>query len=103
MAAQVDPALLFKNKFSLPRLLPAAKRQQIEALGAEVLRAHAARDLPAMRDLHLRIIEALFREGRAACAALEIPYPLTDAAVAAMRRLYTEAWPLSATPAEGES
>jgi predicted nucleotidyltransferase len=96
MAAQVDPALLFKNKFSLPRLLPPAQRDQIEALGTEIIRTHADRDLRAMRDVHLRITDAIFREGRAACTALDIPYPLTDAAEAAMTRLYVEAWPLSA-------
>lgn len=53
LASQVDPRLLFKNRFSLPRLLPAAHRDLLDDLTQTLLVALAARDLPALQQAHL--------------------------------------------------
>lgn len=90
MAVQLDPALLFKNPFSRPRHLPPARQAELEALGDAVLRAGATRDLPAMRAAHLAILDAFFREGRAAYAAIGLAYPLTEEAEAAIRAIYRD-------------
>jgi predicted nucleotidyltransferase len=95
MIAQVDPAHLFKNRFSIPRHLPEAKRREVETLGAAVAVAVAARDLPAMRDVHLRIVDAVLREGRAAYASLGLSYPMTGEQEQAIRRIYLDNWPVT--------
>jgi len=94
MAAQVDPRYLFKNRFSVPRLLRPEQRERLDALTAEVLDALARRDTVALRDAHLRIDDALVEEGRAACAALGIPYPGDKEGDAAIRAFYEREWPV---------
>lgn len=93
MIAQVDPKHLFKNRFSIPRLLPESKRQEVEALGEAVVAAVAAGDLTAMRDVHLRIFDALLREAHAAYAVLDLPYPMNGDQEQAIREFYLREWP----------
>lgn len=95
LIAQLEPRHLFKNRFSIPRHLPQEQRRFIEELGAEVTTACAARDLAALQRVHLRILDAIYREGRLACAAIAIPYPISADAETAIRRLYLEHWPAS--------
>lgn len=92
MAVQIDPALLFKNPFSRPRHLPAARQAELDALGEKVLRAGAARDPAAMRDAHLAIIDTYFREGRAAYAAVGLAYPFTPETEDGFRAIYRDLW-----------
>lgn len=99
IAASVDWSLLFRNRMSMLRHLPAERRAVVESLGEQVLGVIAARDLRAVLDTHLRIIEAFYREGRRAYGALEMPYPLTEAAEEAILRFYREQWP--ASPSSG--
>jgi hypothetical protein len=93
MIAQVDPRHLFKNRFSIPRLLPEPKRREVEALGEAIIAAVAAGDLTAMRDIHLRIVDAVLREGRAAYKVLDLPYPMNDDQEQAIRGFYMRDWP----------
>jgi hypothetical protein len=46
-----------------------------------------------MRDAHLEIQGAMVREGRAACAALGIPFPLSESGDTAIREFYMREWP----------
>jgi hypothetical protein len=93
LAAQRDPRLLFKNRLSYPRLLPADQRDLIESLSAAVLSALAERDLSALQEIHLQINAAIVREGRAAYAALGMPYAGSDEGDAAIAAFYRRAWP----------
>ncbi len=93
MAVQTDPALLFHNRFSYPRLLRPEQRAELDGLTRVLLEAVVRRDLAAMRDAHLRIYDALVREGRAAYAALGMEYPGTEAGDAAIRAFYERDWP----------
>lgn len=93
MAARSDPRHLFRNRFSVPRLLTPEQRELLESLGAEVVRAAADRDRAAMLAAHLRILDTLYREGRATYRALGLPYPLSDDAEAALRAFYPREWP----------
>ena len=93
MAAQTDPRHLFKNRFSTPRLLPSGQRDLVESLGEAIVSAAAARDRIAVRDVHLDIVAALIREGRAAYAALGGACPLTDAAEQSLLAFYVREWP----------
>ncbi|MGH2585740.1 MAG: nucleotidyltransferase domain-containing protein [Dehalococcoidia bacterium] len=100
MAAQVDPRYLFKNRFSVPRLLRPEQRERLDALTADVLDALVRRDPAALRDVHLRIDDALIEEGRAACAALGIPYPGDEEGDAAIRAFYEREWPATLAAAQ---
>ena len=93
LAAQLDGRLLFKNRLSLPRLLRPEQRALIDELTRAVVDGVTRRDLVALRDAHLRINEALAREGKAACAALGIPFPLSEEAYATLRTFYERDWP----------
>jgi predicted nucleotidyltransferase len=93
MAARVDPGLLFKNRFTFTRLLPPEERAVLDTLTADLLAALAARDLSAVRAVHLRIDEAIVREGRAAYAALGLPYPGTEAGDAGILAFHAHEWP----------
>jgi hypothetical protein len=95
MAAQVDPRLLFKNRLTVPRLLRPDQQEELGRLSEQSAAACLRRDAAAMRDAHLAIHEALVREGRAACTALGIPFPLSDAAGAAIRAFFLREWPES--------
>lgn len=96
MAVSVDWRLLFQNRLSVPRRLPAEQRALVESLGERVLQVMAAHDLRAALDTHLAIVDALYQEGRRAYRALDLPYPLTEAAEEAIRTFYREQWPVSA-------
>ncbi|HEY7294190.1 MAG TPA: hypothetical protein VH916_04070, partial [Dehalococcoidia bacterium] len=91
---RTNPALLFHNRFSYPRLLPPEQRTELDQLTQGILQATVRRDLAAMRDVHLRINAAIVREGRGACAALGVPYPGSEAGDAAIRAFYERDWPL---------
>lgn len=93
MAAQLDPLLLFKNRFSLSRHLRPEQQAELQALTDAVLAALVARDAAALLAAHLRVSDAIVREGRAAYAALGMSYPSSDAADAAIRAFYERAWP----------
>jgi hypothetical protein len=93
LAVPHDPALLFKNPLSRPRHLPPAERGMLDALADAVIAAAATRHLPALLDAHLAIVDAYFRAGRAAYAAVGRPYPLSDASEAAIRAIYRDHWP----------
>lgn len=102
MAARVDARLLFKNRFTVSRLLPPEQQAVLHALTLEVVEAVAARDPAAMRRAHLRITERLLREGRAACAALDIEFPIDDPGVEAIREFYEREWPVALPSSGGE-
>lgn len=93
LAVREDVGLLYKNRISMPRLLTGARRDQLAQLAEAVLRAVAARDLAAARDAHLRIYDALVRESRAACIALDLEFPLAAEGNAAIRAFFEREWP----------
>ena len=100
MAVQLDPGLYYTNPFAVHRALRPDQRAALDALTAAALDALARRDAAALREVHLRVYDALVREGRAACAALRTPYPVSDAADAALRAFLTRAWPTGAGAGE---
>jgi hypothetical protein len=93
MAAQLDAQLLFKNRFSQSRHLRPEQQAELQTLTDAVLRALEARDAAALLATHLRIFDAIVREGRAAYAALGMPYPGSAETAAAIRAFYERAWP----------
>lgn len=93
MAVQVYPRLLFKNPFTMTRLLLAEQQATLEALSAAVMDGVARRDLAALRDVHIRAYDRFLSEGKAAFAALGLSYPGTDAGDAGMRETYERQWP----------
>jgi len=93
MAAQCYPRLLFKNPFTITRLLPAEQQATLEALSAAVMDGVTRRDLAALRDAHLRAYDRFLHEGKAAFAALGLPYPGSEAADAGLRAAYERQWP----------
>ena len=93
LAAQHDPRLLFKNRFTLARLLPDHHQALLDELTAQTTAAWQSHNLVAMRDAHLAIVDVLERESRAACAALGIAYPDEPGGDAAIRRFFIEEWP----------
>lgn len=96
MAVQVYPRLLFKNPFTVPRLLPPEQRAVLEELSLAVMQGVAQRDLAGLRELHLRIVDAFMHEGKAALAALDLPYPGTEDGDAGLREMYEACWPAQA-------
>jgi len=93
MAVQASAQHIHTNPFSLSRQVSPAEAAELDALTAEALSALAAHDDGAMRRLHLRVFDALVREGRAACAAYAIPYPMDADADAALRDILATSWP----------
>ncbi len=93
MAVQHDPRLLSKNRFSLALSLPAHQQAELDELSATVIEGLARRDLGVLREVHLRIYDALVREGKAALSALDLPYSGTEEGDASFRELYTKYWP----------
>jgi hypothetical protein len=93
MAVQHDPANFYKNAFSLAPLLTDAERELLVELTADALAALAARDAAALKRVHLRLLDALVAEGRAACHALGVDYPISDAGEAEVRALIERSWP----------
>jgi hypothetical protein len=93
MAVRHDPANFYKNTFSLPLLLTPDERDQLARLTADALSALVARDAAALKSVHLRVLDALVAEGKAACAALGVDYPLGDDAERQIRALLERSWP----------
>jgi len=89
----VDPRLLFKNRFTVARLLRPEQQAELEALTRDLLAALDRRDLAALRAIHVRVNDAIVREGRAAYAALGLRYPGTEKGNAAIRAFYEREWP----------
>ena len=93
MAVSHAAAYLYRNPNSLAPLLTAAERAELASLTADALAALAARDLAALKPVHLRIGDALVAHGRAACAALGVDYPISDEGEAEVRALIERSWP----------
>jgi hypothetical protein len=71
------------------------QQELLASLSEAVVGALASKDVAAMRDAHIAIYTALLREGRAACAALGIPYPISDAGERDLLEFYRREWPAS--------
>jgi hypothetical protein len=93
MAVRHDPANFYKNAFSLTPLLTVEERELLDQLTADALRALSARDATALKPVHLRILDALVAEGKAACLALGVDYPVSDDSEAEVRALLDRSWP----------
>jgi Streptomycin adenylyltransferase len=93
MAVAHDTAYFYRNPNSLAALLTEAERAELDALTRDALCALAARDLAALKPVHLRIGDALAVRGRAACAALGVDYPISAESEAAVRALIERSWP----------
>lgn len=93
MALQLDPANFYQNPFSLARRVTEPNRATLDALTAEVLAGLATQDKAALLTAHLKVLDALVAEGRAACAALGVAYPITEDGDARLRDFLTRAWP----------
>jgi len=93
MAVRHDPANFYRNAFSAQLLLTPAEREELAQLTADALSALSARDVVALKIVHLRVLEALVAEGRRACAALGVDYPISEAAEREVRILLERAWP----------
>lgn len=93
MAVQIDPANFYQNPFSLYRRLEAGQQATLDELSAAALAALAQRDQEAMLAVHLTVFDALVREGRAACLALGVAYPISDDGDDGLRQLLRDAWP----------
>jgi predicted nucleotidyltransferase len=98
MAVQVGPGLFDRHMYSLPRLLPRGAAAQLAALTDRVLEAVTSRDLGLALETHLSVYDALVWEGRRACQALGVDYPITAEADAALRRLIAANWPRAPGP-----
>jgi predicted nucleotidyltransferase len=93
MAVQIDPANFYQNPYSLYRRLRPDQQAILDALSDEALAGLARRDAAAMLEVHLKVLDALVAQGRAACAALGVAYPVTEAGDAALRKLLQDGWP----------
>ena len=93
MAVRSDPANFYKNPFSMQLLLTPQERELLAQLTAAALGALAAKDAAALKLVHLRVLDALVVEGRAACAALGVEYPISDEAERDVRALLQRSWP----------
>jgi hypothetical protein len=94
MAVQIDPANFYQNPFSLYRRLRPEQQAVLDTLSQEALNGLARRDAAAMLQVHLKVLDALVREGRAACDSLGVVYPITGEGDARLRGLLQRAWPL---------
>ena len=93
MAVQIDTGNFYQNPFSLYRRVSPDQQAVLDQLTSEALAALANRDTRAMLMVHLKVLDALVREGHAACAALGVAYPITEGGDAALNRLLQDAWP----------
>lgn len=94
MAVQINPANFYQNPFSLYRRLDAGQQAMLDDLSTAALAALARRDKKAMQAVHLTVFDALVREGRAACLALGVAYPITDDGDKGLRQLLQDSWPI---------
>ena len=99
MAVAHDPANFYKNPLAIQMALTDAERARLAALTSRALAALAARDATALKAVHLQVLDALIEQGRAACAALGVEYPISAAGDAQIRALLEGGWPRSGTPA----
>ena len=95
MAVSHGAANFYKNPNALAQALTDEERAQLAGLTDATLTALAARDLTALKVAHLRIGDALVDAGRAACAALGVPYPIDPSSEQAVRNLIETNWPTS--------
>jgi hypothetical protein len=93
MAVRRDPANFYKNTYALARALSQAERDELDNLTAEALTALQTSDSAALKAVHLRVMDAMAREGRAACVGLGVDYPIGDEGEREIRRLLDAAWP----------
>jgi hypothetical protein len=93
MAVSHEAAYFYRNPNSLAPLLTEAERAELASLTADALAALAARDLTALKPVHLRIGDALVAHGRAACTALGVDYPISGEGEAEVRALIERSWP----------
>ncbi len=93
MAVSHDPANFYKNPNALAQLLTDAERVQLDDLTDAALTALAARDTAALKDVQLRIHDALVAVGQRACATLGVAYPIDAASERAVRDLIEASWP----------
>jgi hypothetical protein len=91
MLVQHDARAFHRNAMTRERLLTDEERREVDALAHEVLTALAARSPEASLQAHLRIVDAMGRAGRAACAAFGLEFP--EAAEREARALYEREWP----------
>jgi hypothetical protein len=93
MAVRHDPANYYRNAFSLAQALSDDERAELSDLTTAAITALAARDAAALKLVHLRVLDALVRKGRACCDALGADYPISEAAERAVRDLVEAGWP----------
>lgn len=93
MAVQLDPAHFYQNPFSLYRRVRPDQQAVLDHLTTRAIAALASRDLGEMLSVHLEVFDVLVSEGRSACAALGVDYPITETGDARLRRLLQDAWP----------
>jgi hypothetical protein len=94
MAVRHDPANFYRNVFSVQLLLTSEERERLAQLTADALAALAARDAAALKLVHLRVLDALVAEGRRACEALGVDYPIGEPAEREVRDLLKRTWPV---------
>jgi hypothetical protein len=95
MAVAADPANFHRNPFSLAPALTDAQRAELDQLTTDALTALGRRDVLALKAVHMRVFDGLVREGRAACVALGVAYPIEEASERAVRDLIEANWPAS--------
>jgi hypothetical protein len=93
MAVQIDPANFHQNAFSLYQRISPDQQAMLDDLTTEAVAALAKQDMRAMLAVHLKVLDALVREGRGACAALGVAYPIAEEGDAKLRQLLQDAWP----------
>jgi hypothetical protein len=93
MAVRHDAANYYKNPYSVQLLLTPQERDQLAGLTTDALSALAARDAAALKRVHLRVLDALAFEGRAACAALGVDHPIAEEDEVQIRALLERSWP----------
>jgi uncharacterized protein YjhX (UPF0386 family) len=93
MAVQIDPANLYQNPFSLYRRLTDTQRGVLDELTSEALAGLAMRDAAALLQVHMKVLDGLIKEGRAACSALGVPYPITAEGDESLKALLQAGWP----------
>jgi hypothetical protein len=91
MLVQHDARAFHRNPMTRERLLSDEQRAEVDSLAREVLTALGARSPEASLRAHLRIVDAMGRVGRAACAAFDLEFP--EAAEREARRFYEREWP----------
>jgi hypothetical protein len=102
MAVQIDLANFCQNPFSLYRRLTPDQQATLNDLTTEALIALTKKDMRVMLAVYPKVLDALVREGRAACTALGLAYPITEEWDAKLHQLLIDAWPSWPNPRGGE-